>query len=389
MKKAIMYGAGNIGRGFIGQLLSQSGYEVVFLDINGAVIDALNERRSYPLRLVTAMGTEETTVKNARGVNSMDASQAAQEISTADLMATAVGANILPRIAPVIARGLTLRWQAGNEQPLNIVICENLLNAHKVLEKLLLDTLDAGLREVFHQRVGLVEASIGRMVPVTTAEMQQGDVLRVWAEPYAELPVDLDGFVGPLPQIVGLKPFSPFEFFIERKLYMHNMSHATLAYLGKLAGHEFIWQAVRDKAIAEAARAALRESSLALSQKHGVPLAELDLFADDLMARFDNPPLGDTVARVGRDTVRKLAPGDRLIGAATVCLEQGITPRYICASIAAGLLFAAEGDEASAQVRGCAASEGLEAALAKYCGITPESPLYPMIAEKYMQYSSQ
>ena len=386
MKKAVMYGAGNIGRGFIGQLLSLSGYEVVFLDINSAIIDRLNSDRSYPLRFVSAGESKETIVRNVRGVNAMDAEAAAFEIATADIMATAVGANILPRIAQVIARGLELRWQCENILPLNIIICENLLNANKVLEALLLGMLDRKLHGFFFQLVGLVEASIGRMVPVATEAMQEGNLLRVWAEPYAELPTDLDGFKGILPQIIGMKPFSPFEFYVDRKLYIHNMSHAMLAYLGRLGGYQFIWQAVRDSRLAEMARGALAESSKALSIKHGIPLADLAAFSEDLMSRFDNPMLGDTVVRVARDPLRKLAPGDRLVGAARLCLESGIIPDCICAGVAAALLFMDDGDEASLQIQKSIAENGLSATLDGFCGIEASSPLYTLISNHYAAY---
>lgn len=385
MKKAVMYGAGNIGRGFIGQLLSLSGYEVVFLDISDAVIRKLNEDRRYPLRLVSASGAEETWVERVRGVNSMDAEAAAREIASADLLATAVGAAILPRIAPVIARGLRLRWESAGRLPLDIIICENLMNAHKVLETLLLEQLDAGLHGLFHETVGLVEASVGRMVPVATPDMQQGNILRVWAEPYAELPVDAEGFKGVPPDIMGLKPFSPFDFFIARKLYMHNMSHAVLAYLGRLAGHEYIWQASRDARVASVARSALGESAGALARKYGVPLNELAAYSDELMQRFDNPMLGDTAARVGRDPVRKLGRDDRLVGAALLCLEQGVLPEHISAGIAAALRFDEPGDDGARQIRAGMAEAGLEATLERFCALDGQSPLVSLIRGKYAE----
>ena len=259
MKNALMYGAGNIGRGFIGQLFSLSGYEVMFLDINREVIGRLNSDCRYPIRFVGSGESGEVTVEHVRGVDSDDMDAATAEIASADIMATAVGANILPRIAPVIAKGLELRWKNCNGAPLNILICENLMNAGKALEAMLLERLPADHHVLLRERVGLVEASIGRMVPVPTAEMQQGNPLRVWAEPYSELPVDLDGFKGTIPEIAGMKPFSPFRFYVERKLYMHNMSHAILAYLGRLAGCEYIWQSVREARIARAVRDALAE----------------------------------------------------------------------------------------------------------------------------------
>lgn len=381
--KAVMYGAGNIGRGFLGQLLSQSGYEIVFLDINAAVIDALNADGGYPLRLVSPREVREVRVEHVRGVNSMDAAAAAQEIATADVLATAVGANILPRIAPVLAEGLRRRWQAGVEQPLDILICENLMHADRVLRDLLRAQLDPALHGLLEHRVGLVEASIGRMVPVTTDDMRGDNPLRVWAEPYAELPVDAAAFQGPVPPIVGIKPFAPFDFYIQRKLYLHNMSHALLAYLGALRGYDTIVQAVRDPELAAVARGALAESGLALARRHGVDPRELKAFSDDLMERFDNPLLGDTVTRVGRDPLRKLARDDRLAGAARMCTEQGVPPDRICRGIAAALCFDQPDDPAAERLQQDIREKGVAAALLAASGLDITVPAYAPIGTEY------
>ena len=106
--KAVMYGAGNIGRGFIGQLLSESGYKVSFIDVNMQVIDALNQRGEYTVEILENESNREVQVKNVCGVNGMDADAVAKAIAEADVMATAVGVNILPRIAGNIASGLRL-----------------------------------------------------------------------------------------------------------------------------------------------------------------------------------------------------------------------------------------------------------------------------------------
>lgn len=379
MKKAVMYGAGSIGRGFIGQLFSLSGYEVVFLDINQEIIGRLNMDKQYPLRLVSAQSSTETIITNVRGVYSADVETAMVEVATADILATAVGVNVLPRIAPVIAGGLVKRWRTGYEEPLNIIICENLIDANKILKRLIIENLPQEYHVVFQEKVGLVEASIGRMVPVASVEMQDGNLLRVWAEPYNELPVDFDGFRGEIPKIAGMKPFTPFQFYIERKLYLHNMGHATLAYLGRLAGYEMIWQAVRDDKIAAIACGALLESSQALSRKYNIPIERLSAFSEDLMARFDNPPLADTVLRVGRDPSRKLMRSDRLVGAAFNCLGQGVLPECICMGIAAALLYNNDSDPASLEIQKCLVERGIEETLSHYCGIIPDSPLFKMV----------
>ena len=137
MKKAVMYGAGNIGRGFIGKLFSETGYEVVFIDINPVILERLNSDRRYPVRIMADGEYKEEIVDNVRAVSAADVNQVALEIASADIMATAVGVNVLPKIAKPIASGLHKRWEDGNFSPLNIIICENMLDANHYLSKLI------------------------------------------------------------------------------------------------------------------------------------------------------------------------------------------------------------------------------------------------------------
>ncbi len=381
MKKALMYGAGNIGRGFIGQLFYQSGYEVVFVDVNTEILNRLNSDRQYPVRILTGRDVKEIDVKNVRGVSGMDIGSVAEEIATADIMATAVGVNILPRIVKPVAEGLKKRWAAGNMEPLNIIICENLLDANHILAGLIKQELDDAGKELFEKLVGLVEASIGRMVPVMTPQMQEGNILRVCVEEYGELPVDKDGFKGAIPDIKNMCPFSPFGFYIQRKLFIHNMGHALTAYLGKLRGHEYIWQAVGDPYIKLAAMRAMQDSATALSREHGVALDLILDHVDDLLYRFGNKQLGDTVNRVGNDTRRKLSSNDRMIGAANLCISHGINPVNISLGIAAALRFDKESSANS--IYDLLTEKGPEAVLEEISGIQADNPLISMVMEFY------
>ncbi|MDO8685658.1 MAG: mannitol dehydrogenase [Clostridiales bacterium] len=369
MKKAIMYGAGNIGRGFIGQVFCNSGYEVVFIDINQTVIDKLNQDRCYPVRVVSRDGFQEMIVRNVRAVSAAEPEKVAEEIAGADIMATAVGVNVLNRIASPIAAGLKKRWESGNFIPLNIIICENLIDANHYLSGLIRERLEENYLAAFDERVGLVEASIGRMVPVMTPEMQEGNLLRVWVEPYNTLPVDKDAFRGEIPQLANMVPSSPFDFYIRRKIYMHNMGHALTAYFGFLGGRTFIWEAYAEPANKFIALRALSESAIAMSRRYNKPLTDLLEHADDLLFRFGNKLLGDTVERVGKDTIRKLSSNDRLAGAAVMCLANDVEPVYISLGIAAGLFFAPSADAAALEVSGYATKEGVFAALEKYSGL--------------------
>ncbi len=335
--KAVMYGAGNIGRGFIGQLLSQSGYSVAFVDVNPDVIKAINDAGRYPINILHKTSSEEIWVENVSCVDGKDIDAVAQAIAEADIMATAVGVNILKFVAAPIAAGLKKRWENGNNTPLNIIICENLIGADRVLKELIAANLDDTSK--LDSLVGFVEASIGRMVPVQTPEMQNGNPLRVCVEAFDKLPLDKAAFKGEIPAIKNAILFTPFEFYIERKLFIHNMGHAFTAYLGALCGYDYIWQAIEDPRIEVCVLRAMTQSAIALSKRHGVDVTELYDHVTDLIDRFGNRQLGDTVKRVGGDIKRKLSENDRIIGALKMCNEQGVQADYIELAAAAALNF--------------------------------------------------
>ena len=335
--KAVMYGAGNIGRGFIGALLSQAGYHVSFIDVAEPVIRALQENGRYPVRYVFTGGHEDVWVENVTAVDGRDPDAVAQAIAECDIMATAVGARVLEVIVPHIVRGLRRRWESSRA-PMNILICENLMDAADVLRKMIVSLLTEQEAAVFSETVGLVETSIGRMVPVQTEAMKDGEPLRVCVERYGFLPVDRDAFRGPVPEIPNLHPASPFDFFVRRKLYLHNMAHAVCAYLGGYTGKAYIWEAIEDPDVFIIVQNAMLESAAALAKQYDVPLAGLMTHIDDLLCRFRNRALMDTCARVGGDPVRKLGASDRLTGTMRMIADQGSVPVWTPIG-AAGALY--------------------------------------------------
>ncbi|MBQ8173943.1 MAG: mannitol dehydrogenase [Clostridia bacterium] len=385
MKQAIMYGAGNIGRGFIGQLFHMSGYEISFIDVNMTVIDKLNSDGQYPVYITDGDDYREYLVTGVHGVNGRDNEAIAEAIASADIMATAVGVNILKFIAAPFAGGVRRRMEKGIEAPLNVIICENMIEADKYFAGLVKENLNDAEKAYFDAHIALVEPSIGRMVPATPKEIAEKNPLAVCVEPYCELPVDKNAFKGEVPAIENMVPFAPFDFFIRRKLFMHNMSHALTAYFGARKGYTYIWEAAKDAEVKLLTLRALTESSRALSKEYGVPLEELLCFSENLISRFENKLLGDTVERVGRDTKRKLSANDRFVGAARLCEKHGIKPVTILAGLAAGLHFAPEGDEASAEVVADVKQNGVAHALATYCGVEADSSFLPTVEAVYRQ----
>ncbi len=366
-----MYGGGNIGRGFIGALMSASDFEVTFIDVAEPVINALNEKNCYPVRIIAGDTHKDVIVENVKAVNGNDTEAAAQAIADADIMATAVGARILPYIVPNLVAGIRKRWAQGGA-PLNIIICENLMDANKILEGMLKEHLTEEEQAKFDETVGLVEASIGRMVPVQTEEMKDGDPMRVCVEEYGYLPVDKEAFKGDIPALKNMVPFEPFDFYIKRKLYIHNMGHAVCAYLGDILGLAYIWESIDNADVRILVQNAMLESAMALAGKYGIALAEIQLHITDLLYRFTNAALKDTCQRVGGDPARKLSPEDRLIGSAKLALAEGICPAYIAAGAAAGVCRYIAENGGSA-----------ESVLTDVAKLAADEPLYQLILGFY------
>ena len=377
MKKAVIYGGGNIGRGFIGVLMSQSGYSVAVINRKEEVYKKLQEDGCYPVRYVSNDGNRDIIVQNVTGINGNDPEAVAEAIAECDIMSTSLGARAIAAVIPNLVAGIRRRWALGRG-PLNIIICENINDANKVVEGMIKEQLTEEEKLRFDETVGLVEASIGRMVPVQTDEMKDGDPLRICVEEYGFLPVDLAAFKGEVPQVENMVPFSPFDFHVKRKLFIHNMGHATCAYLGNTLGLSYIYEAMDVPVIRLIAHNAMLESAMALSKKYGVELSQIQLHIADLLYRFTNAALKDTCERVGGDPARKLSPADRMIGSSLTALEQGITPVYISVGSAAAVMRYIKESETLEQ-----SLESAQKVLTEVSGLEEGSALAGMILEFY------
>lgn len=330
---AVIFGAGNIGRGFIGALFSGAGLNVTFIDVAKPIVERMNADGCYPLHIVGGEEEKIITVKNVCAVDGNDRDAALEALLNADIAATCVGAKAIKYIIPNLSAGIKARHAKGLK-PLNLLICENMMDADKYIrDELLAPVLTAEEME----DIGLVETSVGRMVPVPKPSAEGENPLKIAVEEYGVLPVDRAAFKGEVPEIKNMVPFAPFHYYIERKLFIHNMGHAVCAYFGSLLGHEYICDSIADPYVRLLVQGAMLESAEALSSKYSVPVKPLLNHASDLLRRFGNRALGDTCARVGGDIPRKLSISDRLTGSALQVLEGGNFPVFICTGSAAAL----------------------------------------------------
>jgi mannitol-1-phosphate 5-dehydrogenase len=374
-KKILQFGAGNIGRSFIGQLFSKAGYEVVFADVDESLIRALNAKRAYTVEIRDRVNAS-IHIQNVRAIHCNDADAVVREMTEAEICATAVGPQVLPKLFPVMARGLSGRRSAG-KGPLDFILCENLRDAARITREGLVKELSENFP--LKTCAGLVETSIGKMVPIIPEKIRQADPLTVYAEAYNTLIVDRKGFLNGVPPVPGLSAKENMKAYVDRKSFIHNLGHAALAYFAHMVEPAMVYtyEAVRDPELRTWVKSAMQESGRLLILMYP---GEFDAVAqeehiDDLLQRFGNEALGDTIFRVGRDLGRKLSAGDRVVAPLLENEKRGLPAPYTMMALACGLFFLPQDQEGRihepdrAVVEGAKLS-GPEKILTGVCGLT-------------------
>ena len=377
--KLVVFGAGNIGRSFVGQLFARAGYEVVFVDVRQPLVDALNQARRYRVEIKDRQ-PETIWVERVSAIHGGNIDEIAHAIAEADILATAVGQTALPHIYAAIAAGLERRKRVGRGA-IDIIICENLRNATQAFRLGLQQHLPADFP--LEDRVGLVETSIGKMVPIMPEAALREDPLVLYAEAYNTLILDAKAFRNPIPDVPGLDPRGNMAAYVDRKAFIHNLGHAACAYLEFLIdpGAEFIWQAVENPQVRQAAKLAMWESGRALIRRYPGEFNEQNQeeHIQDLLTRFGNRALGDTIFRVGRDLPRKLSREDRLVGALLMDAAEGVPAPATALATAAAFFFEARDESgelspADGEFLRDLAGTGFPTMITQVCGLRRSAP---------------
>lgn len=340
-KSILIFGGGKIGRSFIGQLFGRAGYEVVFSDVDKMLIDELNRRGSYPV--VIKGDTEETLiVPNVRAIFGTE-ENVVREVAQASIMAVSVGKNVLGKIIPLIAKGLLQRRKEQPDSSVNIIIAENMRSAAAFMHEELTKNLPADYP--LDSLVGLVETSIGKMVPIMTKEDLEKDMLAVFAETYNSLIVDKRAFRGEIPAVAGLAPKENIQAWVDRKAFIHNLGHATAAYYGAFRHPEavYMYEVLNDSNVLDFTRSVMLQSATILQAVYpnDFTMSDLEAHIDDLLHRFSNKALKDTVFRVGQDRPRKLSADDRFVGIIRLAKQQKMSHDRILQAMSYAFAFRA------------------------------------------------
>lgn len=373
----VHFGAGNIGRGFIGSLLSNAGYEVCFVDVNEEVVSLLNERQEYRVVLADEE-SQETIINGVRAINSIqNPYDVVNAIAKADLVTTAVGPNILPIISELITNGL--RKRAEIKSPLNIIACENMIGGSAFLKEKVYEKLSDSEKDQFDQLFSFPNAAVDRIVPNQVNE----DKLMVSVEPFFEWVVDRSSMIGEVPSIEGVTWVDDLTPYIERKLFTVNTGHAVAAYTGFQAGMKTIKDAMENPEVFDIVKNTLQETGSVLVKKYNFNSDEHQKYIEKIIGRFTNPYINDEIPRVARGPLRKLGRNDRLVNPSIQYLEYlQEEPKYLVKGIAAALKYDYPEDEEAVKLQALIEEKGYEKVIQEVCGLQEENTLEKLILKE-------
>ena len=376
--EALHFGAGKIGRGFIGAVLSRAGYAVTFADVDSRVVSLIQREKGYTVHIKDEICRDE----EVRGVDAVMIDEAAEKVAETSLVTTAVSIKFLRGVATVLSEGLRLRRMADNQNPLTVIACENGVRATSQLKQMVYSCMDETDRKWTEEHVAFADCSVDRIVPPIACEKP----LDVAVEEFYEWNVDKTQLLFSLPPVPGMHLTDDLLSHIERKLYTLNTGHCSTAYFGARKGYTYIYEALDDESVLEEVRSVMRESSDALIRKFSLNPATQYAYIEQILRRFRNPYLKDTVARVGRDPKRKLSAPLYFSYPLRMASGFGLPTVHLCRAAAAALHFERADDPQCAEIRSLIENLGLEGAIAEIMSLSsPE--LVKGVADAYKSLS--
>ncbi len=382
--QAVHFGAGNIGRGLIGTILTVSGYEVCFVTRNKRKIDELNIRNEYPVNIANE-AKDRLIVQHVKAISSQNKLAVAKLISEANLITTAIGVSNLSSIAENIALGLQVRMQNNTTNPLYIIACENTIGASTKLKKQVFEHLPEPLHKKVSTLVSFPNTVVDRIVPA----IQHEDPLEVTVESYYEWVIEGSKLPKEFPTIKGVQFVDSLESYIERKLFTVNTGHCCAAYYGYLKGYSTIQEVMTDPQLFKEIQKVMYETGHMLIEKYDFDESEHAQYIHKILKRFANPNLKDKVVRVGKSPIRKLSKNDRLVNPTVQAYDLGIDVSNLTKAIAAALLFDYNKDPEAVKLNEEIEKHDINNVISKYLGIPTTHPIHHNVAKQYKEFKNK
>ena len=383
-RAAMIVGAGKMGRGFCAEILASAGCHLTFVDSDEARVERLCHAGGYTIYKARKTYFETVTIEG------FDALPLSAEGELSDLVAQkgmlimlAIPFGQLESVAQLLAVCIARKAMETPEEPLDILLCINHIDAKNKLQNYFENMLGGSALDYVHRRVGIVETVAICMCPELPDNLAERDPLGVLTNGYPEMPMDATAFKGEPPRSEKIRLTFHLDAEAHRKMFTFNTAYAAIAYLS--APWHYVWatEAMRNPDIKQGVLDALRESSVGLCGEYGFAQDEMEEWNERILQVIDNPLLGDTINRLGSDTPRKVGPQDRLVGAALLCLKHGGHPDTLARVIACAYRYQVSDDPRTVSFMRFIESEGIETALERYSRLALRNQLHRQVRDIY------
>lgn len=370
MRQAVHFGGGNIGRGFIGEILSDNGFSITFIDVNEKLINQLNRDGKYTIEIY-GLDKVAKTVNNVSGINSViDPDGVSEAILNSEIVTCSVGPNNLKYIAGNIANGIKKRFEKEVVDKLDIIACENMVCGTRVLKSEVYQYLDDKERVYAASYIGFPNASVDRIVP----NIKYENIISVGVESYKEWIVETKhSKTYPKLQLNDVKYVEDILPYTERKLLSVNTGHAAIAYGGLLLGYEDVVSALKDPVIQKHVREVLHQTGAYLRYTYDLDKDEHQDYINKLLQRFKNKDINDQLIRIARNPIQKLGLNERFMIPLLGLYDAGLPHDALVHATASVFLFDSDDDKQSVTLQSRLNSEPLEDVIRDITGIDEES----------------
>lgn len=379
--QALHFGAGNIGRGFIGPMLIHSGFDLIFSDINEKIIDAINFFNEYKIETL-GKNSHLDKIKNIKAIHLCD-SDIISVIKNSDVITTAVGVNVINSLASIISKGIIYKIKSGEKKFLNIMACENFFRCTSELKKNVLFFLPKKYHQYLEDNVGFVDTVVDRIV--SSDYKKNENILFIKVEPFKEFICDINQFRGHIPNIINMQLSDNLNAYSERKLFTVNTGHAIAAYLGVVYGYENMFDSISDKNIYDVVCGAMYESGNVLVLRHNFDKITHNRYINSILSRFKSSYFSDDLRRIGRNPLRKLQKNDRLIKPILGTLEYKTPNINLIKGVSATLCYTDVNDSEAVELNYLIQNKGIDHVLSNISFLDLELSICNLI-KKYFWF---
>lgn len=379
MRNVIIVGAGRLGKGFMGEIFFNAGWQITFLDRDPQVIQALNRTGAYTVQVHTTDAVFTNEITGYQAYLADEHYQVMTNFLKSDLLMLPLYPADFEAVAKYLAHCFNTQYDTDPMAKKTLVCLTN--------KNHIIDQITAYFRD--HLRDDAVKRWFDRHVVVRDAIVRRGtDAKTNAATQLVTTAVAALIIQGPV-----YSDFSDVEWLEVRdnvamlkdiKVFLINGPHATAAYAGYLKNYHDIVEAEKDPAIQKLVQTVHDATVQAVLHEYPVTRNQIRELEYLPTAKGEMP---DTIYRVGFDPIRKLGEHDRLMGVVKLCEKYGINPEGLIQAVACAFAYSEPHDKSAVTIQKAIHSKGIMATVSQYVNRDISDDVVKRIGITYVKLS--